>query len=101
MRDWLSVYRAATDPRDLVERMMNRVVSQGGVVHIWGHSWEIDQRSMWNELEDILRILASQPGVRYVTNRELVRRVLSPPEMGSTRNPGDHSPDGPRGSETV
>ena len=39
-----------------IARSMLRVVaSQGGVFHLWGHSWEIEKQQQWAELESVLR----------------------------------------------
>ena len=39
-------------------RLLELALSQGGVFHLWGHSWEIDEANAWNELESILRLMA-------------------------------------------
>lgn len=37
-------------------RVMLRVVAQrGGVFHLWGHSWEVEQHQQWAQLESIFR----------------------------------------------
>lgn len=52
--------------------MFDRVARRGGVFHIWGHSWEIDQHNDWKRLEGMFRYLSARPGVKYVTNGDLV-----------------------------
>ena len=50
----------------------------GGVFHLWGHSWELEQTAQWTRLEDVLRLLGEQPReIRRVTNGEL--STISPP----------------------
>lgn len=51
--------------------MFDHVSMTGGIFHIWGHSWEIDQHNDWDRLEGMFRYLSTRPGVRYVTNGEL------------------------------
>jgi peptidoglycan/xylan/chitin deacetylase (PgdA/CDA1 family) len=51
--------------------MFDRVAGTGGVFHIWGHSWEIDQHSDWERLEGMFRYLSDRSGVKYATNGEL------------------------------
>jgi peptidoglycan-N-acetylglucosamine deacetylase len=51
--------------------MFDRVAGTGGVFHIWGHSWEIDQHNDWERLEGVFRYISARPGVKYVTNGEL------------------------------
>jgi peptidoglycan/xylan/chitin deacetylase (PgdA/CDA1 family) len=46
-------------------------LEQGGVFHLWGHSWEVDARQDWRRLERVLAHISNRPGIRYVTNGEL------------------------------
>lgn len=44
---------------------LNRAIAIGGLFHLWGHSWELDEMNLWPELEDLLieigeRIRANQ-----------------------------------------
>ncbi|WP_330455739.1 polysaccharide deacetylase family protein [Streptomyces sp. NBC_00820] len=43
----------------------------GGVYHLWGHSWEVDERGDWDRLERVLAHIGGRTDVRYVTNGEL------------------------------
>ena len=36
----------------------------GGVLHLWGHSWEIANENRWQWLDEILAAIAAVPGVR-------------------------------------
>jgi peptidoglycan/xylan/chitin deacetylase (PgdA/CDA1 family) len=51
--------------------MFDRVAGTGGVFHIWGHSWEIDQNNDWERLEGMFRYLSARSDVQYATNGEL------------------------------
>jgi hypothetical protein len=55
----------------LAKAMFDQVVKEGGVYHIWGHSWEIDQHHDWERLENVFRYISANPEVNYVTNGEL------------------------------
>jgi peptidoglycan/xylan/chitin deacetylase (PgdA/CDA1 family) len=46
-------------------------LEQGGVFHLWGHSWEVDARRDWQRLERVLDHIAGRPDVAYVPNRAL------------------------------
>jgi peptidoglycan/xylan/chitin deacetylase (PgdA/CDA1 family) len=48
-RDWLV----------LALKLLERTLSRGGVFHLWGHSWEIEQEQQWNRLEQLLAVLAA------------------------------------------
>jgi peptidoglycan-N-acetylglucosamine deacetylase len=51
--------------------IFDRVVREGGVYHLWGHSWEIDKSEHWDRLERVFRYISTHPQVEYVTNGEL------------------------------
>jgi peptidoglycan-N-acetylglucosamine deacetylase len=55
---------------DLAVVAARRAIASGGILHIWGHSWEIDQMQQWNSLEDVLRILARLK-LRTLTNGQI------------------------------
>jgi peptidoglycan/xylan/chitin deacetylase (PgdA/CDA1 family) len=38
------------------ERLLKSVVKHGGVFHLWGHSWEIEQTGQWDAVERVLRV---------------------------------------------
>lgn len=49
-----------------------RTLERGGVFHLWGHSWEIEERNQWKNLEQFLQTVATFRGkFRSVTNGEL------------------------------
>jgi peptidoglycan/xylan/chitin deacetylase (PgdA/CDA1 family) len=45
---------------------------EGGVFHLWGHSWEVDARGDWQRLERVLEHIAGRPDVTYLQNRDLL-----------------------------
>jgi hypothetical protein len=42
----------------LAAALLDRAVKCGGVFHLWGHSWEIEQHGEWKRLDHFLRHLA-------------------------------------------
>ena len=56
----------------LAKAMFDQVIRGGGIYHIWGHSWEIDEHGDWARLENVFRYISANPKVSYVTNGELV-----------------------------
>lgn len=40
------------------------VAGRGGVLHLWGHSWEIANEDRWQWLDEILAAVAAVPGLR-------------------------------------
>lgn len=53
--------------------MFDRVTLEGGVFHLWGHSWVIDREKKWDQLEEVLAYIHARPGVRYLTNGQLAK----------------------------
>lgn len=65
MYSWQSAARAAFD----------HAYKHGKVFHVWGHSWELEQYTMWKELESFLAYSASYKNVTFVTNSELLNKA--------------------------
>jgi peptidoglycan/xylan/chitin deacetylase (PgdA/CDA1 family) len=38
---------------------LNFVIEHGGIWHLWGHSWEIEENNNWERLEKVLRITSA------------------------------------------
>ncbi|QNF32321.1 polysaccharide deacetylase family protein [Adhaeribacter swui] len=61
----------SADLLNLVEYYLNYVIKNQGCLHIWGHSWEIEQYHLWDELEQICKLISGINECTYVTNGEL------------------------------
>ena len=57
---------------ELARAMFDRIVETGGVYHLWGHSWEIDQHGDWERLTGVFSHIAGRADVSYVANGDLV-----------------------------
>lgn len=49
---------ALNDPLARLDLLLAEVSRRGGTLHLWGHSWEIDELGMWNMLDRMLTRLA-------------------------------------------
>ncbi|GAB2700503.1 polysaccharide deacetylase family protein [Kitasatospora kifunensis] len=58
---------------ELAIHWFDRCLREGGVFHLWGHSWEVEARGDWWRLERVLAHIAFRPQVAYRTNRELLQ----------------------------
>jgi peptidoglycan/xylan/chitin deacetylase (PgdA/CDA1 family) len=58
----------------LGRRLFDEVLAEGGVFHLWGHSWEVDVNDDWARLRSVLAEL-SRHDVAFVTNGELVAEL--------------------------
>lgn len=73
-----SLYLKKGMPQDWVavaQLFFDYVLKHGGLWHLWGHSWEIEARGQWRELERLLQWVSHRPGVRYLANGELVQAL--------------------------
>jgi peptidoglycan-N-acetylglucosamine deacetylase len=56
---WLFlVHGRSTDWVKLVRALLGRAIQYGGVFHLWGHSWELEETGQWQRLEEVLRFLS-------------------------------------------
>lgn len=54
------------------QTFLSLVMGRGGVFHLLGHSWEVEEHGQWRQLEEVLRKLADCGGsVISLTNAEL------------------------------
>jgi peptidoglycan/xylan/chitin deacetylase (PgdA/CDA1 family) len=63
------------EPLALLEHFLRtaRALGDAGLVHLWGHAWELDSlEGGWQLLESACQLLASAHGAIPVTNGELV-----------------------------
>lgn len=58
----------------IAHHYFQKILKEGGVFHIWGHSWEIEKDGLWKDLGDILEAISGRSDVEYVTNGQLVKR---------------------------
>ncbi len=70
---WATTYRTRTDLRSLTQAALEEVTRTGGVVHLWGHSWELEENDLWGSFDEVLGLMSGRPDVEFVTNAELVR----------------------------
>jgi hypothetical protein len=51
--------------------LFDQVVADGGVFHLWGHSWELTERHDWDRLERVFEHISRRSAVTYITNDRL------------------------------
>jgi hypothetical protein len=84
---------------DLGKRLFSQVLEEGGVWHLYGHSWEIDDLGLWDELSEMLDHVSHRSNVIYLTNGELLSLVKRTDGMGSMNVSLEQNPRGPRDKE--
>jgi peptidoglycan/xylan/chitin deacetylase (PgdA/CDA1 family) len=57
---------------DALRALLERTVAAGGVFHLWGHSWEIEEQGLWPVLARFLEFAATLiPPAQRTTNHQL------------------------------
>lgn len=57
---------------ELGKRLFDAVLRDGGIWHLYGHSWEIEDLGLWDGLGEILDYVCRRDGVLYVPNCALL-----------------------------
>ena len=72
---------APTDWVALLERQLARTARHGGVCHLWGHTWEIDQHGQWAAVERAFAAMArhAAAGMTCLTNGDLREQSRAAP----------------------
>lgn len=70
---YMTRFRRAANWVDLAKVMFDEVMANGGVWHLYGHSWEIEELRLWDALSVVLDYVADRPGVLHLPNSAVVR----------------------------
>jgi peptidoglycan-N-acetylglucosamine deacetylase len=57
---------------DIGRKLFDEVLQQGGIWHLYGHSWELEELGLWADLEKMFDYVANQPGVIYASNSQVL-----------------------------
>jgi hypothetical protein len=72
------VHGRSTDWPALALPLLQRSLKCGGVFHLWGHSWELQQTDQWQRLDEVLRFMSWLVNqAPSLTNGQICRRSLS------------------------
>ena len=70
--DYLTRLGMSEDWVGIGKQLFDRVLEQGGVWHLWGHSWEIDELGQWDAMAEMLDYVSGREGVLYLNNGDLL-----------------------------
>jgi hypothetical protein len=69
--------RCADNWVEFAKLIFDAVLRRGGLWHLFGHSWEIEELKLWDGLTEILDYVANRPGVLYLANGPIVNLQLN------------------------
>lgn len=63
--------------------ILDRVCSKGGIFHLWGHSWELDQFNGWKLLDDFFKYVDDRVILENrITNFSVAKLIRNQAEPG-------------------
>jgi peptidoglycan/xylan/chitin deacetylase (PgdA/CDA1 family) len=65
---YFSKYGRCKNWVEMGKTMFDDALQEGGIWHIYGHSWELDELGLWDQLQELFSYIADRPGVIYATN---------------------------------
>ena len=54
-----------------VKYLFDVAFNTGGIFHIWGHSWEFEEKNEWEKLERVFDYIANRKNILYKTNGQI------------------------------
>jgi peptidoglycan-N-acetylglucosamine deacetylase len=75
--DFFRIHDLATDWETHFRRALDWVESNGGIAHLYLHSWQIEDQNAWQKLERVLQDASARKGMIPVTNADLFRLVTA------------------------
>jgi peptidoglycan/xylan/chitin deacetylase (PgdA/CDA1 family) len=75
--DYVVELRRARGWLQLGKRLFDLVLLQGGIWHLYGHSWEIEELGLWKDLGAMLDYVCGRSGVLYISNGEALKFLAS------------------------
>lgn len=63
---------------DLSRKLFDSVIENGGIWHLYGHSWELDELGLWKDLKQLLDYVCARDEVMYLSNGDLLQLTSVP-----------------------
>jgi peptidoglycan/xylan/chitin deacetylase (PgdA/CDA1 family) len=77
MLDYVFRLRGEQNWVTIGKTLFDRVQREGGIWHLYGHSWEIDELGLWDGFEELLRYVSGKRNVLYLTNSQILQHAAS------------------------
>lgn len=59
----------------LAKTTFDIALQNGGVYHLWGHSWVIERSKDWDKVERVFAYISQRTNVNYLTNAQLAEGI--------------------------
>ncbi len=69
---------SSADWVDVGRTLFDIVMREGGIWHLYGHSWEIEELGLWAALEEMLDYVSNCREVLYLSNHDLLDILCRP-----------------------
>lgn len=87
-RDLPGLYKYVTELRrfhswvELGKTLFDQALQEGGIWHLYGHSWEIEELGLWDDLRRMLDYVRNRPGVIYASNSQALQFLRQEQQPG-------------------
>ena len=69
--------QSLSDWEGRAKTLFDLALERGGVWHLWGHSWQIEENNDWEKLDRVLNYISNRERVMYAGNGETIDAVCS------------------------
>ena len=72
-------YTASSFGKNILTQEMtsfDHILENGGIWHLWGHSWEIEKNNDWSKLKNIfeyIKLKSKNNSIEFLTNGEIFK----------------------------
>jgi peptidoglycan-N-acetylglucosamine deacetylase len=71
--EYVVQWRRAGAWLQLGKKLFDSVLKEGGIWHLYGHSWEIEELGLWEDLGSMLDYVSGHKDVLYTSNAEALK----------------------------
>ena len=75
--DWAVRFRHAKNWVAMAMETFDQVLRTGGIWHLYGHSWIVEESNHWDDLGEVLDYVSRKEGVSYIPNRGILKFLPS------------------------
>ena len=80
----LGAWVAAGLPASPHAVLSQAIRNQDGIIHLWGHSWELEECGLWPLLDELVALLAAVPDARHAVNATAYAGWSTAPAEGAS-----------------